>query len=495
MPPPPPSTYLKEADRLVAAGDLAGAADAYTRLLKAHPRFEYRANVRHRLGTIQSKMGFWDQSIDTLKKASREAPGNADILYHLAQAQIYAQRHLDATSTIEKVLEIEPEHPEALARRATLAQYAGNLEAAVAQIDEIDRRGVRHWSIELAFAGMAPRTGRTAEAIKRLQAMVDEGGLDADEHAALLFNLAYLLDREKRYDEAWAAAERANALLPVRHDPEALERFTDHVISTVDADAIRALPEPMDRAEDVVLIVGSPRSGTTLLEQIIAAHPLSDTAGELGVLPHAVAELARSPGARGGDPSKVRRQDMIKPSGMYLTALRSRTGKATRRIDKLPHNWQYLGTAAKILPSAHVIYCDRDPRDIAISSFFRNFVTGHAYTTRLEWIGGYVRACRRLMRHWERVIPEATDSFRITTARYEDVVASAEPESRRLVDFVGLPWDDACLRFQERKAVVTTLNTDQVGRGVYTDSLERWRRYEKHLGPFMDALGDEAPSS
>ncbi|MEZ6242185.1 MAG: sulfotransferase [Phycisphaerales bacterium] len=488
----PPSTFLREADRLVAAGDLAGAADTYATLLKSNPRYEHRARVRYRLGTIYSKLGRWQRAIDTLKRAAREWPDNADLLYNLAQAQIYAQRQSDAAETLARALEADPDHADSLARLATMAQYAGRPEDAAAQLEAIDRRGIRNWSVELAFATLAPKTGRNPEAIRRLRSMVDEGGLEPEERAALLLNLAYLLDLEGRYDDAWGAAEEGNAALPVHYDPARFVRDVEHSIRTVTPEVILSLPEPTDRASDVVLILGSPRSGTTLMEQIIAAHPEADSAGELEVLGESVKIVARAAGAT-GDASRIRRADMIKASGHYLSALRACSGQARKRIDKQPHNWHSLGLASRLLPEARVIYCDRDLRDVAISTFFRNFAIGHEYSTRLDWIGQYLRESRRLMRHWIEVIPRTTDSFKITTARYEEVVANAETESRRLVEFVGLPWDDACLRFQEHKRGVRTLYADQVGRGVYKDSLERWRRYEKHLGPLMEALGDEAP--
>ncbi len=496
MPAKLPSLYLKEAERQIGVGDLAGAADSYSALLKAHPKYMHRGRIRHRLGTVYSRLGEWDQAITTLTKATRERPGNADVFYHLAQAQIYAERREDAIRSLESALGIDPDHADSLARMAAMTQFTEGADEAIAQVEAIERRGIRSASLVLTFASLAPKLGRTDEAIRRLGAMVDEPGVDDSDRAGLLFNMAYLLDREERYDEAWEAAERGNRSLDARHDPGQFDREVDRIIETATPEQLRAMPEPVDRAADAVLIVGSPRSGTTLIEQIIEAHPRSDTAGEMDSLPRAVRVLRRAAGPT-LDIARIRRPDVIKASGLYLTNLRERASRvkgAARRVDKQPHNWEHLGIASRLLPEASVIYCERDPRDIAISTFFRNFVAGHQYSTRLDWIGRYLRGSRRVMRHWMDVIPRVTDSFKITTARYEQVVTNPEEETRRLIDHIGLEWDEACLRFSERRRVVVTLSADQVGRGVYTDSLQRWRRYEKYMGPLMEALGDEAPS-
>ncbi|MFI4897628.1 MAG: sulfotransferase [Phycisphaerales bacterium JB059] len=491
---PSADMLLRQGDKLVRAGDHAGALEVYTKFLRTQPRHTSRRTISLRAGQLMLLTGKFDQAVSHFKKMADADRRDTDALYNLAQAQAYAMRLEEATRTVERLLAVDLDHPEGLARMATFLNYAGRPEEGEALLDEAGKRGVKHWSIELAFAGLAPRIGRMEEAVTRMRGVVDAGGLDREEHADLLFNIGYLLDKLERYDEAWEAVSAGNRIHVMPWDPEGFVRSIDRIIETQDAGAIRALPEPIDPASDAVLVLGSPRSGTTLIEQILSAHPEAETAGELGTLRQAVIDVSGSSGGVPEDPKRIRQVDMIKASGAYLSELRPRTGKARRRVDKCPGNWQFLGTGSRILPQARVIHSVRDPRDTAISCFFRHFVAGHAFTTRLDWLGHYLACERKLMRHWARVLPEGSPRLGFTTANYEQIVENPETEARRLVEFAGLPWDDACLRFGETKKIVNTLNADQAGRGVYTGSTQRWRRYEKHLAPLLEAMGDEAPT-
>lgn len=491
--PPNPDILLRQGQACVNAGDHAGAIEAYTRFLKTSPSHPSRRGISIRVGQLMSLAGRHEKAVTHLKRVVDRDKRDTEAIYALAQAQAFASKLDDATATVERLLAIDPDHPEGLARRATLLNYLGRAEEGGALLDEAHARGLRHWSLELALAALAPRLGRSEEAVERMRAMVDAGGLDKQEHADLLFNIAYLLDKLGRYDEAWEAAARGNALEPSSWDAGGFTAYIDRLILTQTPEALRALPEPMDRASDAILILGSPRSGTTLLEQIIAAHPKAATAGEISALHDSLLALIGAPGGIVEDPRRVRPADMIKASGAYLSELRARAGKATRRIDKSPPNWQLLGTGSRVLPEARVIFTERDPRDTAISCFFRHFIAGNHFTKGLDRLGVYLAGKQRLVRHWERTLPEAALGLAFTRAVYEDVVAHPEREARRLVEFAGLEWDDACLRFGESKKIVSTLNADQSGQGVYTGSAQRWRRYEKHLAPLLEAMGDEAP--
>jgi len=492
--PPSSNMLLKQGHACVNAGDHAGAIEAYTRFLKSAREHPSRRMVSLRIGQLMMLMGRHAKSVAHFKKMVDRDKRDADALYGLVQAQAFLAQLDEANATVDRLLAIQPDHPQGIARRATFLNYFGRPDEGGETLDEAERRGVRHWSLELALAGLAPKLGRMDESVDRMRAIVQGGDLDKQEHAELLLNTGYLLDKLERYDEAWEAVSEGNAVEETPWNAPGFARHIDRLIETQTVEMLRALPEPMDRASDVVLVLGSPRSGTTLLEQIIAAHPQAETAGELSALHDGLATIRAGQGGASVSSSRIRPADMIKASGAYLTELRSRAGKATRRVDKCPSNWQLLGIGARVLPEARVVYSDRDPRDTAISCFFRHFVTGNYFSKQLDWLGVYLASKQRLMRHWERVLPEAAPALGLTRFVYEDVVASPESQAKRLVEFAGLPWDDACLRFNEKKRIVATLTADQAGQGIHTGSAQRWRRYERHLGPLLDAMGDEAPS-
>ncbi len=486
---------LAEANRCAERNDLAGTADVLSRFVRRHASHPEAAHARLRLGQVLVRVGRYDDGIAQLRRLVRADPSSMIARDSLVLAYHYAGRFEDQENAIDETLAIDPDHAEAIARRANLLMYAGQADRAAEMLDAAHARGVRDPLLDLAFAGVAPRVGRVPEAIDRLRGLLGDAGTPPMARAETLLELARLLERSGDFDGAWDAAAQANALRPAGFDPDMFDRVVDATLGAMSPGALAALPAPVDRGEDVVLVVGAPRSGTTLVEQMLAAHPSCATAGELPVFQHAAETLGLAGDPGGWRPESVRRADIAGASGHVLAALRSRAGKAARRIDKQPANWLHVGLAAAITPGARVIQVHRDPRDTAVSLFFRHFAAGHDFSTRLDWIGRYLRTCARAMRHWGAMHERGELPVGLTDTRYESLIADTEPEARRLVGFLGLEWDAACLAFHERRAVVPTLTPEQAGSGVYASSVERWRRYEGRLGPLLEALGDEAPTA
>ncbi len=231
-----------------------------------------------------------------------------------------------------------------------------------------------------------------------------------------------------------------------------------------------------------------PRSGTTLTEQIIAAHPSAAAAGEIGV-PN---RIAKSLGFGASDEKAfARRISRLKPREVAALAREGlemlvRFSKTAERItDKLPHNFELLGLIAMLFPRAKIIHCRRNPLDTCVSCFLTPLSEEHAYTHDLSALGEYYRDYAALMDYWRAVLP-----MPILDVDYELLVADPEGQSRRLVDFVGLDWNPACLEFHAGGRAIHTISRAQVRQPIYDTSIGRWRRYEKHLGPLRAALGD-----
>jgi hypothetical protein len=235
-----------------------------------------------------------------------------------------------------------------------------------------------------------------------------------------------------------------------------------------------------------------PRSGTSLTEQILASHPSVEGVGESDALADAA---ALSLGAEGSlwraeprPPGALTPTDIHRATAEYARQVLTPNAHAQRVTDKHPMNFWRLGLIPLMFPGAHVIHCVRDLRDTCVSCFAQHFVGDHPWANRLEDLGHFYRQYARLMAHWERLLPEV--GVRITRAVYEDLVTNPEPESRRLVEFIGLPWDDACARPHESTRITWTHSNEQVRRPVYTSSAGRWERFESHLNPLIDALAD-----
>jgi hypothetical protein len=247
-----------------------------------------------------------------------------------------------------------------------------------------------------------------------------------------------------------------------------------------------------DPSELPVLVVGMPRSGTTLTEQIIARHPQAGGAGELMRL----RLMARSIGFKGdftGFAPAIREmspdQSRILAEN-YLQLLRFYGRDKARVVDKLPHNFEMLGFAALLFPRMHFVHCRRDPVDTCLSIFVNRFNESHRYSNDLTMLGRYYREYMRLMDYWKSALP-----MPVHENRYEQMTDEPEASTRALIDAVGLPWDDACLSQDAANSTVLTLSAWQVRQPIYKTSVKRWKRFEKHLGPLIDALGDRAEAA
>jgi hypothetical protein len=250
---------------------------------------------------------------------------------------------------------------------------------------------------------------------------------------------------------------------------EALAAFTGPLVAT-----LRAAGSAHERP---IFVVGMPRSGTTLVEQIIATHPDAHGAGELTGLVRIASSLS-------GDALRWPRDAARLPAAMlqhaaadYLAvATRGAGASAIRIVDKQPYNFFHVGLAALLFPHARVIWCRRDPRDISLSIYSENFSAEAAYAADFGDIACLIEAQEQLMRHWEQVTP-----LPILEVEYERLVTAIEAESRRIIAFAGLPWDDACLQFHSNPRAVQTPSRWQVRQPVHARSVGRWRNYAQWL--------------
>ncbi|MGH6913403.1 MAG: sulfotransferase, partial [Geminicoccales bacterium] len=323
-----------------------------------------------------------------------------------------------------------------------------------------------------------------------LERLTGDDGLNDDQRRDLLFVLAHLDNDRKAYDAAFACFRAANDLRKKtsRFERARWSRLVSTLMASFPAEFFAARRGWGDDSELPVFVLGMPRSGTTLVEQIIASHPDAFGAGELYDIQHLANALGESPGGLPfpqGAP-QLGRADVAALADGYLASLRRRAPGARRVVDKMPGNFLYLGLIALLFPRAKVVHCRRDPLDCCISCYFQNFRTLE-FTSDLDDLGHYYREYERLMRHWQAALP-----LPILDVQYEQLIAAQAAESRRLVDFVGLPWDDRCLSFHETRREIRTASIWQARQPIYASSIGRWRPYEAHLGPLKRALGLEA---
>ena len=229
-----------------------------------------------------------------------------------------------------------------------------------------------------------------------------------------------------------------------------------------------------------VFVVGMPRSGTSLTEQIISSHPSAMGAGELAFWADAVHEHEAL--VKEGSLDDSNRKKLVEA---YLRVLEARSGDAPRIVDKAPVNSDYLGVIHSAFPDARIIYMQRDPIDTCLSCYFQKFVVSLNFTMDLSDLADYYRQHRRLMTHWRAVLPPGT----MLDVPYEELVADQEGWTRKILDFLGLEWDERVLNFHETKREVATASFWQVRQKIYKNSVQRWRNYEKFIGPLRDLKG------
>jgi tetratricopeptide (TPR) repeat protein len=327
-----------------------------------------------------------------------------------------------------------------------------------------------------------------AEVIERLSSLVDRGGWPVGERIHAGFALGKLLDKADRYDEAFARYAEANALVKgrmesagQRFDPAVLASMIEETVEVFDREFLEHRKSWGNPSEVPVFVVGMPRSGTTLVEQIAASHSQVHGAGELCDL----AEIAKGFGGRdlksaaaAWTPASVR-----EAADRHVARLEAKGVGARRVIDKLPGNVYRVAMIAVLFPGARIIQCRRDARDTCLSCYFQHFAAGNLFSYDLANCGHEYRATERLLDHWR-----GAAGARILDVQYEKLVTETERESRRMIEFLGLEWEAKCLQFHENRSPVMTSSVWQVRQPIYHRSVGRWKHYAKHLGPLIKVL-------
>jgi tetratricopeptide (TPR) repeat protein len=501
--------------------DFAAAAGFYARALQLHPN---QPDALRYLAKVGLAAGETDDAVFLLKRAERIKPSDSAIQRDLGAALLQLGEFETAGHHLKKAIELNPDDLGARVALGKVTMRAGDPEGAKRILEEVLTRqpdhkqaGFVHAQLCIALSDFAParRFYRSAwqkgispahalaglatcetlapdspEAID-IERQLKRTDLTAAELADLSRAAGAIADRAGRYDEAFHFFADARRLGKLSFDMSAhravyqalKELFTPGFFAER-----RDYGHPSDRP---VFIVGMPRSGTTLTEQIITSHPETAGGGEMLHISRMAERLdPDDPNGAVGRIASLTRADVRRMAEEYLELLDRVSPSARRVTDKLPHNYENLGLIALMFPNAKIVHSKRDPRDTCVSCFTNSqFRLLHPYTDNLETLGAYYREYVGLMDHWRTVLPIPTHE-----SNYEALVGALEERSRALIEFIGLEWDPACLAFHESTRPVLTASQMQVRRPLYLNSVARWRNYEKHLGPLINALGDLIPA-
>ena len=415
------------------------------------------------------------------------------IISQLSDGMTQAGELDEAIELIRLELENQPDHSSLIGAYTHLLVVNNQKEDAVEYIDSLRQRGVDGLLLAAVFGRAVLRTDRRDEAIEWITRLLQEHpDADPGRKNQALNSLGHLLDRAKRYDEAMEAFKAANALM----DPGFIEQRHQIVVDSIrenwTLDRMKQVTRPQPGRVRPVFIVGMPRSGTTLTEQIIDAHPKGYGAGELGFISelyNSVAKSEENPYETAPDDYTDEQIEEVARVYRQETAALAHDGVEVI-VDKAPMNFHYLGFLALAFPDAKIIHCQRDPRDNCLSCFFQLLNPGHSYSFDLSACGKYYRQYRQIMEHYTPLLASEPINMPIFENVYEEMVADQEKRTRELLEFIGLDFDPACLEFHSTGRVAITLSNEQVRQPIYKTSTKRYERYAKHIGPLVDALGD-----
>ncbi len=408
-------------------GQLEAAADAYLHCLRQDPN---HTGAAVNLANVWTRRGLDEEAIDLYRQVLHRHPDRWEARLSMAVALAAEEERIgEALALLDGVVPPERYRHRVLLQKVAFLTKAGREEDAKTLLAGSKQRDMGYWVSQYALEKDSEEKERL---MARIAAAWEEGEGTQEQRVQGSFLLADFYHRGREYDQAFHFYAGGHELL-----------------------------------------LGMPRSGTSLLEQILDSHPAIVGAGELRDIPRMALRWRQ-----GADADTLRSL-----AEEHLERLRRLAPGARIVIDKMPHNFQHLGLIARLYPQSPILYCVRDPRDNCLSIFQQNFVAKHAYAHDLADLGQHYRAHVQITERWRTIIPNP-----MLTVRYEDVVADLRGQVERVLDFLGLPFADACLEFYQNPRKVRTASKDQVTQPLYTSSVSRWKAYEHHLAPLFHAL-------
>jgi tetratricopeptide (TPR) repeat protein len=476
------AVYNNLAITLVAAKRFTESVDAYMRCIALEPTLPETYND---LGTVLLWLGRNEEAVAQFEKALTLRPDFVPAIGNLGEALGATGHHEQAAECFRRVMNAVPGHGMAHFNYGNAMMVLGHIAEARSAFELAIRLMPHDAAAHRALAATKTFTENDPQIAVLENLSKDETSLSDVNRIELHFALAKVYSDLGRHDRCFGHLAKGNDLrrgLFAYYEKEELAVLTE-MAATFTSDLMEAKGGLGDTSDTPVFIIGMPRSGTTLVERVLAGHPDVFAGGELAAfgevavggyapkpLPFAVAELT-------GD-------DLRDIGARYIAKIRPRAPGAKRITDKLPANFRFAGLIRLALPSARIIHVRRNPADTCLSCFAQLFTNNMNYTYELGELGRYYKAYSSLMNHWRAVFPKGA----MLEVNYEDLVGNFEPEARRLVEFCGLEWDGRCSRFYEATGAVQTASSVQVRRPIFQSSVGRWRLYKDHLGPLFEAL-------
>ncbi len=479
-----PQSLMQQAVNAFSKGDLAKAGQLSDRLVVIAPR---DVNVWLLRGRVTARMSRWDLAEEALDRAATLAPKEGEVPFARAMIRMRQGRMAEAVDLLAKTELLKPNHPEARSARAECLRQMGEPKRALELLGRSPKSPSQAITISEALADIGDLVA--AEKVLRDAMQWDLGNSTPKQH--MMRRLGEIKESQGDYTSAFDCYRRSRDGIPSGLDAAAAKREFGRIVKEFTAEAFRSVPVPTIHSRRPFFIVGMPRSGTTLLEKMIAAHPHGAGGGETNAFLSQVMRFAKDP-----DPSRrwpefmgsLTAADLDGIASGYLEQTESFVAPGVERVaDKQLQNWVFAGLIAAVFPDATMVHLRRDPFDTGISCFERLVPAAMPWCADLTHVGQMLAINEWVMEHWRVVMPG-----RMIEIRYESLARAPEATLRPLLEATGLAWDDACLRQHERKHVglrepPPTLSADQVKRPVYDTSIGRAERFGAVLEPMRVA--------
>jgi tetratricopeptide (TPR) repeat protein len=492
----------------------------YQKVLQIAPNQPDALNL---LGVLAAESEAYPIAIGLMERALLTRPKDPNILNNLGHALSEVHRDAEAKDKLERAIALRPDFDEAKYNLGSVLRHMGETDRAMQLWREVWEADDRVFAALLGITNLYADKGQFDEAEAMAREVIERrphrpGGYIALAHArkfteddgtltaiekmlsseeapegdriALEYAAGKICDDMKLFDRAFHHFDTANKAAHKAFDLTHTKKFWDQEKLVFSKRFFRERSDWGFHSDVPVFIVGMPRSGTTLTEQILAAHPDVFAAGEIESLDRIAGLATQISPAREAFPLailKMTRAGAELVGRRYVEDLIKLSSNKSKRItNKMPHNFELLGLIATTMPDAKIIHCRREPLDTCLSCWTKNFNDAHGYNRSLTDLGQYYRGYTELMAHWRETLP-----IPMLEIDYEDYPRDLEGTARKIVDFVGLDWDPRCLEFHTVDRTVRTASQWQVRQPIYSTSVQRWRNYVSHLEPLIEALGPE----
>jgi tetratricopeptide (TPR) repeat protein len=466
-------------------GKLEEAVACYRRALQRKPDY---AAAYNNLGAAWNDQGNLEQSLACYRRALELTPDDASVHFNLGNVLREQGRPDETAACYRRALELKPDYAEAHGNLGSFLEEIGDFQGAEdsfrAALRHNSRLAFAHYKLAKLLGGKLPPQDLAAQ-----RRLLEETGLTDAQRLLLHFGLAQALDARGEYAEAAEHLDRANALqlshwrhCGQQYDPDGHELLITGIIGVSTPDFFARVRGFGLQSELPVFVVGLPRSGTTLVEQILASHSQVFGAGEIKLVRATRAALGGQDAGFIEGLRRLSRQTAGRLASRHLEKLRALSPAASRIVDKSPDNYVHLGLLASLFPAAKFIHCRRDLRDVAVSCWMTHF-RDIPWANDRQHMASRFHQYQRVMEHWRKVLPAP-----LLEVDYEETVADLESAARRLVAWCGLAWEPGCLEFYRAKRPVRTVSAVQVRQPVFGTSVGRWTHYEQALAPLFARL-------